>query len=61
MFENGSTDDVFDKLVALIRRDPRCKVVHFARNFRADGGVAADVSHAEGAAAVIMCADLRDT
>lgn len=58
--ENGSTDDTWDLLVEINRRDPRFKVVRLARNFRMDGGLTAGLAYARGDACVLMTADLQD-
>lgn len=58
--ENGSTDDTYDKLMAIHASDPRFKVLQLARNFRMDGGLTAGLAHATGDAAVVMTADLQD-
>lgn len=58
--ENGSTDDTYDKLMAIHAADPRFKVLQLARNFRMDGGLTAGLAHATGDAAVVMTADLQD-
>lgn len=58
--ENGSADATYARLIEANAADPRFKVVQLARNFGADGGVAAGLADATGDAAVIMCADLQD-
>jgi glycosyltransferase involved in cell wall biosynthesis len=58
--ENGSSDDTYEKLMAVRERDPRFKILRLARNFRMDGGLTAGLRYAKGDAAVIMTADLQD-
>jgi glycosyltransferase involved in cell wall biosynthesis len=58
--ENGSSDDTYDKLMAVRARDPRFKILRLARNFRMDGGLTAGLRYAKGDAAVVMTADLQD-
>jgi glycosyltransferase involved in cell wall biosynthesis len=58
--ENGSSDDTYERLMALRERDPRFKILRLARNFRMDGGLTAGLRYAKGDAAVIMTADLQD-
>lgn len=58
--ENGSFDDTLAKIIAVRRRDKRFKIVQLSRNFECDGGIAAGLAHAQGAAAIIMMADLQD-
>lgn len=58
--ENGSTDDTYERLLAIRARDARFKVLRLSRNFGAEGAVTAGLRHARGDAAVIMCADLQD-
>lgn len=58
--ENGSTDDTYDKLIAINARDPRFKVLQLARNFRMDGGITAGLSVVDADACVFMTADLQD-
>lgn len=58
--ENGSTDDTYEKLIAINKRDPRFKILQLARNFRMDGGLTAGLSVADADAVVLMTADLQD-
>lgn len=60
VIENGSTDDTYEKLLAIHERDPRFKILQLARNFRMDGGITAGLSVLDGDAAVLMTADLQD-
>jgi dolichol-phosphate mannosyltransferase len=58
--ENGSWDTTWDKLQAECAADSRFKALQLARNFGADGGIAAGLAQATGDAAVLMVADLQD-
>jgi dolichol-phosphate mannosyltransferase len=58
--ENGSRDNTYEKLLAVMLRDPRWKIVELSRNFDMEGGMTAGLAHATGDAAVIMAADLQD-
>jgi polyisoprenyl-phosphate glycosyltransferase len=58
--ENGSWDTTWEKLQAECAADPRFKALQLARNFGADGGIAAGLAQATGDAAVLMVADLQD-
>lgn len=60
LVENGSTDDTFEKAMALHDRDPRFRVLQLSRNFRMDGGLTAGLNYASGDAAVVMAGDLQD-
>jgi glycosyltransferase involved in cell wall biosynthesis len=58
--ENGSTDDTFEKLIGINKKDPRIAIVQLARNFRMDGGLTAGLDVITGDACVLMTADLQD-
>jgi dolichol-phosphate mannosyltransferase len=58
--ENGSTDDTWEKLVALNARDDRFRILQLARNFHMDGGLTAGLAYVSGDAAILMTADLQD-
>jgi glycosyltransferase involved in cell wall biosynthesis len=60
IIENGSTDDTYEKLLAVHAVDPRFKILQLARNFRMDGGLTAGLSVISGDACVLMTADLQD-
>src|ERR1700709_115066 len=51
--ENGSSDDTYEKLLAVRARDPRWKIIQLSRNFLMEGGMTAGLSAARGDAAVI--------
>ena len=58
--ENGSTDNTFEKLLAIYQQDKRFKILQMSRTFYCDGGITAGLQFAKGEAAVIMTADLQD-
>jgi dolichol-phosphate mannosyltransferase len=58
--ENGSTDDTYEKLLAIRAADDRFKVIQLSRNFYMEGGMDAGLAAATGDAAVIMSAYLQD-
>jgi dolichol-phosphate mannosyltransferase len=58
--ENGSSDDTYEKLLAVRARDTRWKIVHLSRNWSMEGGMTAGLARARGDAAVIMASDLQD-
>ena len=58
--ENGSTDDTFEKLLKINKKDKRFKILRLSRNFRMDGGLTAGLSVLESDACVLMTADLQD-
>ena len=57
---DGSSDQSPLILHELHRRDPRVKVIHFARNFGHEIAVIAGLDYASGEATIIMDADLQD-
>ncbi len=60
MVNDGSYDGSAEKMRALVERDPRVRVVNFARNFGHQNAVTAGLDHARGQAVVIIDADLQD-
>ncbi|ADN02701.1 glycosyltransferase family 2 protein [Spirochaeta thermophila] len=58
--DDGSTDRTYQLLKDLHRRDPRCKVIHFSRNFGHQIAITAGMDHARGDAVIIIDADLQD-
>lgn len=60
MVNDGSYDGSAEKMRALVERDPRVRVVNFARNFGHQNAVTAGLDHARGDAVVIIDADLQD-
>ncbi len=57
---DGSRDRSPEMLDALAARDPRVKVIHFARNFGHQIAVTAGIDHAAGDAVILIDADLQD-
>jgi len=57
--DDGSTDDTLAILRAAHAKDPRVRAVSLSRNFGKEVAIAAGLDHAQGAAAVIMDADLQ--
>jgi len=58
--DDGSTDDSFEKLRQLQRRDRRVRVIQFRRNYGKAAALAAGFSVAQGGYIVTMDADLQD-
>src|SRR2546425_8982120 len=58
--DDGSTDASPEMLDALAARDPRCKVIHFSRNFGHQAALQAGLDAAGGDAGITMDADLQD-
>jgi dolichol-phosphate mannosyltransferase len=57
---DGSRDDSLDKLIAHSDKDPRIKVINFARNFGHQTAVTAGMDYTVGKAVIIIDADLQD-
>ncbi|MDX1917746.1 MAG: glycosyltransferase family 2 protein [Candidatus Caenarcaniphilales bacterium] len=60
LVDDGSSDHSYAMLAALNMRDPRFKVIQFARNFGQQIATTAGLDFAEGEAVIIMDADLQD-
>jgi glycosyltransferase involved in cell wall biosynthesis len=58
--DDGSSDASLSLLRDLVARDPRYKVISFARNFGHGVAITAGVDYARGEAVVVMDADLQD-
>lgn len=58
--DNHSTDQTFEKLKALAGRDPRVRVLRYARNFGFNRSVLTGYRHAKGDAAIQVDCDLED-
>ncbi|HEX2339815.1 MAG TPA: glycosyltransferase family 2 protein [Vicinamibacterales bacterium] len=58
--EDGSTDDTFERLAEIHRRDPRVRVIRFRRNFGQTAGFAAGFAHARGRYIVTADGDLQN-
>lgn len=57
---DGSRDTSLELLEALTTKDPRIRIVNFARNFGHQTAVTAGLDYAAGEAVVIIDADLQD-
>src|SRR5207249_4317378 len=60
LIDDGSTDASPEMLDALAARDPRCKVIHFSRNFGHQAALQAGLDAGVGDAVITMDADLQD-
>jgi glycosyltransferase involved in cell wall biosynthesis len=58
--DDGSTDNSFEKLQQLQRRDRRVRVIQFRRNYGKSAALAAGFARAQGRYIVTMDADLQD-
>lgn len=56
---DGSSDNSFEKLLALARNDDRVKLVNFSRNFGHEAAMLAGIDHSEGSAIICLDADLQ--
>ena len=57
--DDGSTDGTLAELKRLHGADPRIKAISFSRNFGKEIAIAAGLRYVQGAAAIIMDADLQ--
>jgi dolichol-phosphate mannosyltransferase len=60
LINDGSRDRTLLGMVALHQRDPRVKIINFARNFGHQTAVTAGMDYANGEAVVLIDADLQD-
>ena len=60
LVDDGSKDRSFELLSLMADKEPRYKIVSFARNFGHQMAITAGLDRAEGDAVVIMDADLQD-
>ena len=58
--DDCSWDGSYDLLTELGSRDPRVRVIRFARNFGHQVAITAGLDHAAGDAVIVMDADLQD-
>jgi glycosyltransferase involved in cell wall biosynthesis len=58
--EDGSTDETFERLAEIHRRDARVRVLRFRRNFGQTAGFAAGFAHARGRYIVTADGDLQN-
>jgi dolichol-phosphate mannosyltransferase len=57
---DGSRDRSLELLREMVKRDSRCRVLSFSRNFGHQTAITAGVDYARGRAVVVMDADLQD-
>lgn len=57
--DDGSTDDTAQRISALDQTGIKCRLLRFSRNFGKEAAVSAGLAHADGAAAIIIDADLQ--
>ncbi len=60
LVNDGSRDRSLELMRDLARRDPRVKIISFARNFGHQMAITAGIDHAAGEAVVVIDADLQD-
>ncbi|MBI3341973.1 glycosyltransferase family 2 protein [Candidatus Curtissbacteria bacterium] len=59
--EHGSSDQTFNLLKKIHKKDKRLKILQLSRNFgNADAGITAGLNHIKGDAAVILMGDLQE-
>lgn len=58
--DDGSTDDSYQKLVALAKFDQDVKVIRLARNFGHQLAITAGIDFADGDVVIVIDADLQD-
>jgi len=57
--DDGSHDDSVRRLKDIAKRDPRVRIIEFARNFGKEAAISAGLHVAKGAAAIMIDADLQ--
>ena len=60
LVDDGSTDDSWQRMLALAAGDPHLRLVRLSRNFGHQAALTAGLDNAHGDAVVIMDADLQD-
>ncbi len=60
LVNDGSRDRSMEMMDAMAAKDPRVKVIHFARNFGHQTAVTAGMDYSTGHAVVLIDADLQD-
>ncbi|MEM5948121.1 glycosyltransferase family 2 protein [Spirochaetia bacterium 38H-sp] len=58
--DDGSSDNTYSMLKELHKKDRRCKIIHFSRNFGHQIAITAGMDYCKGDAIVIIDADLQD-
>jgi glycosyltransferase involved in cell wall biosynthesis len=57
---DGSKDKTGEMLAAIVKADPRARMISLSRNFGKEAALTAGLDHARGDAAIILDADLQD-
>jgi len=60
LVDDGSTDDSFDQICEMAKRNSHLKWIHFSRNFGHQAAISAGLSFSSGDAIVTMDGDLQD-
>lgn len=60
LVDDGSSDDTWDIIQSLARRDPRVRGLRLSRNFGHQAAVGAGLEQAAGDAVIVLDADLQD-
>ena len=60
LVDDGSSDQSWGLIAAMVERDPRFKALGLSRNFGHQMAITAGMDHAVGEAVVVMDADLQD-
>jgi dolichol-phosphate mannosyltransferase len=60
MVNDGSRDHSFAEMTEAAEKDPRVRIINFARNFGHQIAVTAGIDYAQGRAVVLIDADLQD-
>ena len=58
--DDGSRDDSYEQLVGFAARDPRVRVIKFARNFGHQVAITAGMDNTQGDCVTVIDADLQD-
>jgi len=58
--DDGSRDDSYPQLAALVAEDARVRVIKFSRNFGHQIAITAGIDHARGECVAVIDADLQD-
>lgn len=60
LVDDGSTDDTWSRLKAMVAEVPRFRLIRFRRNFGQTAAMSAGIDHARGAVIVTLDADLQN-
>lgn len=58
--DDGSNDDTLDKLVSIVKKDPRFRAIELSRNFGKEAALTSGIDFATGDAVIPIDADLQD-